>query len=126
MESKTELKLPEVGTCAVGTVVRVYQSYAILLFDDGWTGLLHISELSNAFIRNFTSFVTIGSIYAVKVISVNEQLGRVHVSLKQMNSGDRRRVFSHRVIEPKEINFDSLRERLPRWIEEQNKEITTL
>jgi len=114
--------MPSVGDIAVGTVVKVFQSYAIMLFDDGWTGLLHISELSHSYIRHFTSFVTIGSIYSVKVIQIEESTGKIHVSLKQMTTGERRKSFSHRPISESEISFDTLRDSLPRWIEEQNKE----
>lgn len=122
MESYPEVKLPKVGDVAVGTVVKVYQTYAIMLFDDGWTGLLHISELSHSFIRSFTSFVTIGTIYSVKVIAVDEGLGKVHVSLKQMTSPERRHSFSHSLVRDDEISFDSLREHLPLWIQQQNQE----
>jgi len=122
MESEKKVTLPAVGDIAVGMVVKVFPTYAIMLFDEGWTGLLHISELSHSFIRSFTSFVTIGTIYSVKVISVDEETGKVHVSLKQMSSSERKRSFSHREIDPSEISFDSLREHLPLWIEEQNKE----
>ena len=122
MESEKGIVLPKVGDIAVGTVVKVFQTYAIMLFEEGWTGLLHISELSHSFIRSFTSFVTIGTIYSVKVINVDEEAKKVHVSLKQVTAGERKRSFSHREIDPSEISFDSLREHLPRWIEEQNKE----
>lgn len=122
MESEKKVVLPKVGDIAVGTVVKVFQTYAIMLFEEGWTGLLHISELSHSFIRSFTSFVTIGTIYSVKVIDVDEEAKKVHVSLKQVTAGERKRSFSHREIDPSEISFDSLRENLPRWIEEQNKE----
>lgn len=122
MESKEIVALPKVGDIAVGTVVKVFQTYAIMLFEEGWTGLLHISELSHSFIRSFTSFVTIGTIYSVKVVSVDEKAKKVHVSLKQVTAGERKRSFSHREIDPSEISFDSLREHLPGWIEEQNKE----
>ena len=114
--------MPKLGDIAVGTVVKVFQSYAIMLFDDGWTGLLHISELSHSYIRHFTSFVTIGSLYSVKVISIDEPSGKIHVSLKQMNASERRRSFSHQPIEESEISFTALRDHLPRWIEQQNKE----
>ena len=116
------MKTPKVGDVAVGTVVRIYPTYAILLFDDGWTGLLHISELSHSYIRSFTAFVTIGTIYSVKVIEVDEASGKVHVSLKQMTTSERKRSFSHRPIEETEISFDALRDRLPGWIQDQNKE----
>jgi general stress protein 13 len=124
MESEEKVnKLPRIGEVAVGTVVKVYPTYAIMLFDDGWTGLLHISELSHSFIRSFTSFVTIGTIYSVKVIDVDEEKGKVHVSLKQMSAAERKRSFSHRPIDPSEQSFDSLREHLPLWIQMQNKEL---
>ena len=116
------MNLPEVGHVATGTVVKVFPTYALLLFDEGWTGLLHISELSHSFIRSFTSFVTIGTIYSVKVISVEAERGRVHVSLKQMSASDRRKAFLHHPISSDEVSFDALREALPRWIQLQNKE----
>ena len=40
-------QLPSVGDVIQGTVVRVYHNYAIMLFDGGFTGLLHSSELSH-------------------------------------------------------------------------------
>lgn len=123
MESEAKvISYPNVGDIASGTVVKVFNSYAIMLFDEGWTGLLHISELSHSFIRHFTSFVTAGSIYCVKVIDIEEQGRKVHVSLKQMSSAERRCSFSHKPIAESEISFAALRDHLPRWIELQNKE----
>lgn len=112
--------LPKVGDIASGTVVRVYSSYAILLFDEGWTGLLHISELSSKYIRSFTSYVSIGAIYNVKVTEVNEESGSVRVSLKQMATADKWKVFRHKKVNPEEISFAALKERLPGWIEMEN------
>ncbi len=122
MEEQEKLTLPKVGDLYSGTVVKVFATYAILLFDDGWTGLLHISELSHSYIRSFTSFVTIGTIYNVKVIDVDEASGKVHVSLKQLTSSERRRFFPHEKVEEKEISFDALKQQLPLWIDQQIKE----
>lgn len=112
---------PKVGDVAIGTVVKVFPTYAILLFDEGWTGLLHISELSSSYIRSFTSFVTIGSVYNVKVIAVDEQTGATRVSLKQMGAVDRKKLFRHKKIEPSEIDFSDLEKRLPEWIKAENQ-----
>lgn len=108
--------LPKVGECAIGTVVAVYSSYAILLFDEGWTGLLHISEVSFNYIRSFTSFITIGSIYNVKVIDVNKETKSVRVSLKQMTPSERHATFRHKKIDESEIDFKALEEARPSWI----------
>ncbi len=122
MEEQEKLKLPKVGELHSGTVVKVFATYAILLFDDGWTGLLHISELSHSYIRSFTSFVTIGTIYNVKVIDVDQATGKVHVSLKQLTSSERRHFFPHDPVPEEEVSFDALKEQLPHWIDQQIKE----
>lgn len=111
--------LPKVSECAIGTVVAVYSSYAILLFDEGWTGLLHISEVSFNYIRSFTSFITIGSIYNVKVIDVNKETKSVRVSLKQMTPSERHATFRHKKIDESEIDFKTLEEARPSWIKEE-------
>ena len=116
------MNLPKVGDLAIGTVVKVCPSFAILLFEEGWTGLLHISELSNSFIHSFTSFVKIGSIYHVKVIAVDEKSGAVRVSLKQVTPSERKKSFRHRQVTDSIIDFSELEKRLPKWIEEQNQE----
>lgn len=113
--------MPKVGDIGIGTVIRVFPTYAILLFDGGYTGLLHISELSNNFIRSFTSFVTTGSIYAVKVIAVEEEKKSVRVSLKAMTPSDKAKAFRHAKIKPEEVDFSGLSERLPQWIKEESK-----
>ncbi|MCQ2741795.1 MAG: S1 RNA-binding domain-containing protein [Bacilli bacterium] len=114
--------MPKVGEIVEGTVVKVYPSYAILLFDDGSTGLLHISELSHSYVHNFSKYVTAGNIYSVKVISVDEEKKDVKVSIKQMSQQDRHRSQEKRRIDPDEVSFNALKEKLPEWIEEANKE----
>lgn len=114
-------KLPKVGETYIGTVVSVYTSYAIMLFDEGWTGLLHISEVSTSYIRSFASYITIGSIYNVKVIAVDEDSGQVRVSLKQMTNSERRKSFRHCPVDSEDIDFAPLAKMLPLWIAEENE-----
>ena len=114
-------KLPKVGETYIGTVVSVYTSYAIMLFDEGWTGLLHISEVSTSYIRSFASYITIGSIYNVKVIAVDESSGQVRVSLKQMTNSERRKSFRHCPVDSQDIDFAPLAKMLPLWIAEENE-----
>lgn len=114
--------MPKVGDVDTGIVIRVHSTYAIMLFDEGYTGLLHISELSNSFIRSFTSFVTVGSIYAVKVIAVDEEKHNVRVSLKAMTPSDKAKAFHHSRINPSDISFAALADHLSAWIDEENEQ----
>ena len=115
------MNLPKVGDIAEGVVVKVYPCYAIMLFDEGWTGLLHISELSNSFIHNFSGYVSVGNIYTVKVIAVNPESDNIRVSLKQMSPSDRRKAFRKKRVDPLEVNFSALEEKLPEWVKSENR-----
>lgn len=111
----------KVGDIIEGTVVRVYPRYAILLFNEGRTGLLHISELSNNFIRNFTAFVQVGNIYKVKVIEEEKEQNFLKVSLKQMTPQERHHQLARIPIDESRISFEELAKKLPNWIKEENE-----
>lgn len=111
----------KVGDIIEGTVVRVYPRYAILLFNEGRTGLLHISELSNNFIRNFTAFVQVGNIYKVKVIEEEKEQNFLKVSLKEMTPQERHHQLARIPIDESRISFEELAKKLPSWIKEENE-----
>lgn len=113
---------PKVGDILEGTVVRVYPRYAILLFPEGRTGLLHISELSHSFIRNFTGFVQVGNIYKVKVIETDPGENFLKVSLKQLTGSERRSSLKRELVDQDRVSFEALEQKLPEWIKEENDE----
>lgn len=110
----------KVGDILEGTVVRVYPRYAILLFDDGETGLLHISELSKHFINDFSALLPVGTIYKVKVIEVDEERSSMRVSAKRLTESERRHYFKKKKVDSKDIDFSALRDNLPAWIRIEN------
>jgi S1 RNA binding domain protein len=112
---------PKVGDIIEGTVVRVYPKYAIMLFDGGETGLLHISEISNSFVRNFTAYVQVGNIYKVKVISFEEEKNFMKISLKALTAKEKSLPMDKRPIDPSSIDFRKLEENLPEWIKKENE-----
>ena len=111
----------QVGDVIEGTVVRVYPRYAIMLFDDGETGLLHISELSSSFVRNFTAYVQVGNIYKVKVISYDAEKDFMKVSLKQLTPTERNLPLEKKRIDPDTVDFTALEKHLPDWVKEENQ-----
>ncbi len=110
--------LPEVGDIVVGVVAKVYRNYAIMVFEDDYTGLLHISELSNRFIRSFTGYCKVGNVYTVKVIAVDKERMNVKVSLKQVNNSERKQTVKEEGVHPAKIDATLLKKKLPLWIEE--------
>lgn len=71
------------GTVVEGTVVDVQKFGAFVKIRGGKTGLVHISQISNKFVREISEHVTVGSRIIAKIISVDSK-GRVQLSLKNV------------------------------------------
>ena len=111
--------MPMVGDVLFSVAVKVYDRYAIMLLPEGNTGLLHISELSNHFVRNFTRYVQVGNIYRVKVLSVDESKGFIRLSAKAMSQSERHLGKTARPW-PEGADSTALLKELPGWIEREN------
>lgn len=116
---------------AVGDIIDVtitgIQPYgAFALLDDYSTGLIHISEISNRFVRNVESFVQVGQRVTVKVIDIDRYNHQAKLSLKAVYSLKRKHKRGYRnqrlpIVEtPK--GFNPLKEMLPIWIDAKYKE----
>ncbi|HOW34849.1 MAG TPA: polyribonucleotide nucleotidyltransferase [Candidatus Omnitrophota bacterium] len=73
---------PEVGRIYDATVKRIMNFGAFCEFLPGKEGLVHVSELSNTFVKDINKVVKVGDQFKVKVIEVDE-LNRVNLSKKQ-------------------------------------------
>jgi uncharacterized protein len=53
-------------------------------------GLVHVSELSDYFVKDATSVVKVGQVVQVKVLGVDSDTGRISLTMKSGRGGDRR------------------------------------
>ncbi|MBU4311837.1 MAG: polyribonucleotide nucleotidyltransferase [Candidatus Omnitrophica bacterium] len=72
----------EVGTVFDGTITRIMNFGAFCEILPGKEGLVHVSELSDKFVKNAEDVVKIGDKVKVKLIKVDEK-GRLNLSIKQ-------------------------------------------
>ena len=115
----------EIGQVVLGTVINV-KPYALFMeFEDGVTGLLHISEISDSFIRDIEKFGTKGDQMKVVIVSIDENNGFLRVSYKRVPKEE---AFSshnnnlRKVPETSSEDFKPLEEKLPEWIAATLKE----
>jgi len=73
---------PEVGTIYEGTVKRLMNFGAFCEIFPGKEGLVHVSELSDKFVKNPEDVIKIGDKVRVKLIKIDE-MGRLNLSIKQ-------------------------------------------
>ncbi len=73
------------GMILTGTVRNVIDFGAFVDIGVKHDGLVHISELSDKFVKNPSDFVSIGDIVKVKVIGIDSERQKVKLSMKGLN-----------------------------------------
>lgn len=107
----------------VGDIVLVkvtgIADYGFFIEKDGFTGLCHISEVSNNFVEDISKFVSVGEEIYVLILDIDEVSKHLKVSIKDIyyiNYDDKNRIKETRK------GFLPLKEMLPIWIDEKIKE----
>ena len=102
----------------IGDVIHVtvtgYAPYGIFVKYNDYIGLIHISEISDGFVRDVNQFVFYGEQVKVKIIDIDNVHHQARLSLKAVAKKRRFRKRKSIVETPK--GFNPLREMMPRWI----------
>lgn len=109
----------EDGKIVKGCVTGI-ESYGIFVsFDEYYSGLIHISEISNNFVRNISDYVDIGETINVRILEVDHDNFQLKLSIKDINY--RTNLKKKAKIEETGTGFYILKENLNKWIEENLK-----
>ena len=76
-----------VGNIVNGKITGITNFGAFVETEDGSKGMIHISEVSRAYVEDIKTVLKIGQAVTVKVISVSDD-GRIALSLKQLEKAD--------------------------------------
>ena len=115
----------QVGQLVIGKVYNVKPYALFMTFDDGVTGLLHISEISDSFIRDIEKYGSVGDEIKVKILSIDKDNGFLRVSYKQVPQEEMysNHVNQRRLPQTSEEEFLPLKEKLDSWIKEAYEKI---
>lgn len=72
----------EIGEIVEGRITSITSFGAFVALSDSKSGMIHISEVSEGFVKDINQFLKVGQSVRVKVCSVDEK-GRIALSLKQ-------------------------------------------
>lgn len=104
----------EKGKIVLGNVTGI-ESYGVFVgLDEYYSGLIHISEISNGFVKDINDFVKLGETIRVKVLETNDELFQVKLSIKDINYRINKKKDNK--IEEAGSGFNILKEKLPFWI----------
>ena len=111
----------KIGDIIIGKVNQIRPYALFLTFEGEVNGLLHISELSDGYIRDIEKFGSIGDEIKVKVLSIDPSNGFLRVSYKAIPEKERYSTHQNTnrsVPQFDEADFTDLEAKLPEWIEQ--------
>lgn len=78
----------EIGSKLEGKVTGITKFGAFVELPGGATGLVHISEIADTFVKDIHQFLKVGDVVTVKVLSLRE--GKIGLSIKKANDQEQR------------------------------------
>ena len=95
-------------------------SYGIFIkTEENKSGLIHISEISNKFIRDINDYISLNEEIYAKIIDYNQEKDFLKLSIKNMNYKKEQKEYG---IQETISGFRPLAENLPTWIDEKIEE----
>ena len=111
----------KVGMTVYGQVTGIKPYGAFMKFDDGVTGLIHISEISDSYVKNVSNYAKINDIICAKVLSFDPVTKKLKLTIKELNRSTGNSQNSG--IKETGVGFGELAETLPIWIKEKEEEL---
>ncbi len=110
------------GRILKGIVTGIEPYGVFVQFDDYYSGLIHISEISDSFVKDPADYVKIGEIINAKIIDVDDQMGHLKLSIKNIQYKEKKTTVRRKIKETS-LGFKTLSYCLPFWIQESLKNI---
>ena len=112
-----------VGQIVEGVVTGIQAYGAFVQLDSETTGLIHISELSDGYVKDISLFVKIKDVVKVKVLDIDEKTHQLRLSYKALHGTPRKsRPKPSREKQGDILGFSTLAAALPVWIQTAKKE----
>ena len=108
----------EVGSVLEGVVSGLTHFGAFIELPNGKTGLVHISEVADAYVRDIKDYLKENDRVKVKVLAYDEK-GKIGLSIKQANPGSRPREDRRRF----NLSFE---DKLARFMRESDEKLSDL
>ncbi len=114
----------DVGSIVEGKVTGITNFVAFVELSNGQTGLVHISEVADAYVKDIKDYLNENDVVKVKVINVSE--GRIGLSIKQANPQQQSRNRDRRNFRRRASSSADFEERLTRFLRDSDERLSAL
>lgn len=102
-------------------IVTGIESYGVFVScNEYYSGLIHISEISYGYVKKITDYVNVGDVIYAEILEVDESLGQLKLSIKNIDYKCNRGLKKKRIQETS-LGFTTLKRNLPFWIDKSLK-----
>ncbi|WP_153126566.1 S1 domain-containing post-transcriptional regulator GSP13 [Peribacillus tepidiphilus] len=124
----------EVGTIVTGKVTGIQPYGAFVALDENAQGLVHISEITHGYVKDVSEHLKVGDEVKVKILSVDEEAGKIGLSIRATEEAPDRPQTQVKKPAPKKRQaqvkpvsegnegFNTLKDKLQEWIEQSQRE----
>ena len=109
-----------VGEIYTGEVMGITKFGAFVKIDEKTTGLVHISEVADTYVKEIGDFLQVGDEVKVKVLNVEEN-GKVGLSIKKAQPP-----APKQPTQPQPIPSDRFEDKLAEFMKNSNEKLTQL
>lgn len=106
------------GSIVKGVVSGITGYGIFVKIDSKYDGLIHISEISDKYVKNPKYFANINDVISAKIIDIDEKTSHIKLSIKSIEYNSKGK--KKRIIETKH-GFSTLEYKLPFWIDDNLK-----
>ena len=108
----------KVGKVVKGNITGI-ENYGIFVnLDNYYSGLIHISEISEGFVKDINDYGKVGDTIYSRIIEVNEDTNQLKLSIKNMDYKKNEHSNKNGIRETG-TGFKILEDKLPIWISEK-------
>lgn len=106
----------EKGKIVKGIVSGIESYGAFVIFDEYYTGLIHISEISHDYVKKITDYININDTIYTEILEVDNEMNHLKLSIKNIKYKPQQKKHLKKIVETKQ-GFKTLAYKLPKWIE---------
>ena len=113
----------KVGKVVEGIITGIEKYGIFVSLDNFYSGLIHISEISNGYVRSTSDFGAVGETIYVKILDIDEETNHVKLSIKNINYRINNTKRKSKIKE-RGTGFKVLEDHLNLWIKQKLDEIS--
>lgn len=111
----------KIGDIVEGKITGITKYGIFINLPNGYNGLIHISEISDNYVRNINDYVENGETIKAKIIGIEDAKKQLNLSIKGINYKLNTKEY-HKLVETK-TGFTTLNLMLKKWINSKITEI---